>query len=212
MNTPYASLELTESSPEQTLTEVFDVATIRAFLGLPSVPDPALDIELTGYITAAREVGEIFQGRDLCVKQWDMRMDHWYAGSGNGSIYSEITLRPSLVSVDLVEYTNNNGVTSTAVEGTDYVLDRYRHPGVIMPPYGKTFPVFIPRPNSAVLIRFTSGWTAAKVPQLVKQGMQLLISGWFNNKIPFEIGAGTMMEYPMAVTHCLSYGQIPRHR
>ncbi len=220
MNTPYATLELTESSPEQSFTELFSRDAVKSFLGLSTVADPALDLEIDGYITGAREQAEIFQGRDLVVKQWDMWRDSWFAapnplvpdgrqyGIGNG----EIILKPSLRTVDLIEYTDYTGITRTAVEGTDFVKDIHRQPGVIMPMYGKTWPVFISAPNSSILIRFTSGWTAGQVPQLVKQGMQLLISAWFNNKLPFELGPGTIQEYPMTVTHCLSYGAIPRVR
>jgi hypothetical protein len=42
--------------------------------------------------------------------------------------------------------------------------------------------------------------------------MLLLISAWYNNKLPFEKGAAATAEYPYAVTSCLSYGAQERAR
>ena len=42
--------------------------------------------------------------------------------------------------------------------------------------------------------------------------MLLLISAWYNNRLPFEKGVGATNEYPYAVTSCLSYGALERAR
>jgi hypothetical protein len=46
----------------------------------------------------------------------------------------------------------------------------------------------------------------------VRIGMKLLMSSWFNNRLPFEKGASATAEYPYAVTSCLSYGALRRAR
>jgi hypothetical protein len=129
----------------------------------------------------------------------------------------DLELGAPLVSVDLVQYRDSTGAFTTMASGTDYIVDLARNPGVISPTFGHIFPLFMAWPSSAILVRFTSGVAPASVfwsdaGARIKVGMKLLISHWYNNRLPFEKGVGAAGEYPYAVTSCLSYGAIPRVR
>lgn len=206
--TKYGSLELTVSSPVQTFTEPLTLAQVKTFLNLPdrSPTDAAEDALLEAYITAARETAELFQNRDLVRKQWDMRLDAFWT--------DEIQLRSPLVSVDLVKYKDSDGIETTLTETTDYIYDTGKHPGIVMPPYGDSWPAFTVWPSSAVTIRFTSGYSAtdafwSDAGARLEVGMKLLISQWFNGRIPFEPSM-QVSEYPFAVTALFSHGALPR--
>lgn len=208
----YGSLNLTETSPPQSFYEPLSLAEVKAYLKLPeqSPTDPMEDLELETFISAARNIAEIEQGRDLVRKQYDLSLDCFpcYA----------LELRDPLVSVELIQYKSSAGVTTSLVAGTDYISDRAKHPGVVMPAYGKSWPSFTPWPTSAVTIRFTSGfapddtfWTGT-AGTFVKKGMLYLISGWFTQRIPFADGfVQSISEYPFAVS-LLSYGALHRVR
>lgn len=207
----YGSLNLTESSPAQTFEEPLALSEVKSYLKVPerSPADQAEDDEIMSLIIGARVQAEILQGRDLVAKQWDLHHDYWPPYC--------IELRAPLRSVDLVQYRDSNGDTTVMVENTDYVVDSSKQPGMLLPPYNGTWPTFTPWPSSAILIRFTSGYAAdspfwAGDGHLIRNGMKLLISAWYNQRLPFEIGANAANEYPFAVTSCLSYGSLKRAR
>lgn len=207
----YGSEKLTESSPQQTLVEPLTVAEMKSYLKLPelSPTDSAQDALIGSFIQAAREQAEIMQGgRDIVQKQFDRYHDYWPG--------FQIELRKPLISVDLVKYRDSDGNYVTLVENTDYIVDTSKEPGIIAQPYGKSWPTFTPWPTSSILIRYTSGYSSSSVfwsdaGARVKNGMRLLISWWYNNRLPFE-NATVLSEYPYTVTQCLSYGSIPRAR
>jgi uncharacterized phiE125 gp8 family phage protein len=200
----YGSLELTETSPPQSFVEPLSLPDVQSYLQLPDSMAQAQAATLLMFISAAREQAEILQNRDLVRKQWDIAFDYWPGW--------RIELRPHLVSVDLAQFTDATGTIHPMVANTDYVVDLAKKPGILAPPYGKTWPIFTPPPTGAILIRFTAGiapgaafWADAGAR--VKVGMKLLISMWFSNRIPL----GTKVdEFPYAVTSCLSYGAVPR--
>jgi len=207
----HGSLNLTVSSPVQSFTEPLSLAEMKSYLNVPdrAVADSYENTHIESLIQAAREQAEILQRRDLVRKQWDLSMDAFPT--------AEIELRDPLVSVDLFKYRDSDGNYTTLAENTDYVVDTAKHPGVVTPAYGESWPSFTAWPSSAVLVRFTSGLVSTDVfwndaGARVKNGMKLLISAWWNNRLPFEVGSGALVEYPFTVTACLSYGAVPRAR
>lgn len=202
----YGTLKLTETSPAQSFTEPVSLLDAKTFLRAPiDVTDQDYMLDL--FISGAREQAEILQGRDLVQKQYDLSLDCFHE--------CEIRLRPQLSSVDLAQYTDSDGVKTTMAENTDYIVDTAKNPGIVLPPYGQSWPIFTPWPSSAVLIRFTSGFSVDSswwndAGKRVKVGMLLLISAWYNNALPFEIGPNAVQEYPYTVTSCLSYGREER--
>jgi len=202
---PYGSLNLTANSPPQSWDEPLTLAEVQQHLNFF---DKSKDEELLAFISGARVQAEILQNRDLVVKQWDLSLDYW-----NGF---RIALRDPLRSVDLIRFRDADGNYTTMVQDQDYVVDPGKHPPIISPTWTKMiWPSFTPWPTSAILIRFTSGialddpfWNDAGA--LLKVGMKELITHWFENRIPFEVGASAIQEYPYAVTMSLSSGAVTR--
>lgn len=209
----YGTLNLTQNSPIQNFIEPLTVEEAFAFMRIPA---PAIDTDdynlVSVFISGAREQAEIAQNKDLVVKQWDKTHDYWPS--------YRIETRTPLVTVDLVQYRDSDGNITVMQPGTganQYAVDTSKQPGIITPPYNGVWPTFTPWPTSALLFRFTSGyqncdpfWRDAGAR--IKVGMKLLISAWYNNRMPFEIGAAAAEEYPYAVTSCLSYGAAVRAR
>ena len=120
-----AILALTETSPIQSFVEPLTLAQAKAFLNLPeySPSDTEADALIESMISAAREVAEGLQGRDLVAKQWDLTLDSFPGGA--------ISLRDNLESVDLVRYISSDGSEVTLAEATDYIVDDRK--GIILP-------------------------------------------------------------------------------
>lgn len=197
-------IELTLSSPPQSFSEPLTLGEIKKYLELParSPVDTAEDAMLEGFIIAAREVAEILQGRDLIEKQYDLHLDYFPC--------EPLTLRKPLSSVDLFRYRDSDGNYTTLVENTGYLVDLPR--ALVTPIYGERWPSFTAWPSSAVMVRFRSGYPSdhpfwSDAGQRILIGMKLLISHWFNGRLPFEPG-NAVQEYPYSVTALLSFGAV----
>jgi hypothetical protein len=223
----YGERRLTNLSPAQSFTEPLTVADVKTFLRINYAVEDSL---LATMITAARVVAEIEQHVDLVAKQYDLNLDlllgyDSIAGAAYplrfNSIYNlgagyEIYLAYPLISVDLFEYTDNLGNVTVLNPGinADYIVDTAR--ALVIPPWGKIWPFFQPQPTSAVLVRYTSGYTNAHPfwqnnGKGVLMGMMMLIAAWFQNRVPFDPALrGNVAEYPYAVTQMLGYGARPR--
>lgn len=211
MSVNYGTLTLTASNPAQTFTEPLTLAEVQTFLGVPvlSPVDSESDHLIEGMIVSARETAEIHQRRDLVRKQYDLSLDAFPA--------CEIELRPHLVTVDLVRYKDSDGVTHTLTADTDYIVDTTKQPGLVMPPYGETWPSFTAWPSSAVLVRFTAGLSStdpfwSDAGQRVLMGMKQLITFWHSERVPFKLGIGWAAEPPFAISMLLSTGAVPAAR
>ena len=193
------TLKLTRTSPVQTFAEPLTEAEVAGYLRLPelgdgAIADPAASADIRRFISAAREQAELFQGRDLVSKQWDLRLDYLGVPS--------IQLREPLVSVDLFTYKDSDGTTTTLAEGTDYIIDTAQ--SLVMPPYNESWPSFTGWPTSAILIRHTVG--AEPVPAQCQVGMLILISDWFNDRLIFGTGKAAADSYPQRLRLLLGSG------
>jgi uncharacterized phiE125 gp8 family phage protein len=200
----YASLSLTVSSPPQSFQEPISMGELAVPLALDD--DEAVAAELSAMISAVREDAEDAQGRDLLVKQWDMHLDYFPC--------RPIELRAPLVSVDLVRYRDSNGDTTTMVENTDYIVDTAKQPGVIMPVYNGTWPTVTLWPSSAILIRFTSGYSSSSPYWLgpgaqLKEYMKALIGQRFNQRLYSDKGVPEANDF---LIKSLGRGALPRSR
>lgn len=212
----YGTLRMLDTSPAQSFTEPLTVAEMRQFLALPTLEatspvteDPA-DAEIAALITAAREQAEMCYGRDLVVKQWELALDYWTG--------REIALRAPLVSVESFAYTDSDGTETPMIEETDYIVDSIKQPGLVMPPYNAVWPTFTPAPSSAIRIQFTSGYADGAAfwsdsGARLKIGMKLLISEWWNNRLPlsYDIASGGQKSTVMnRIEALLSAGSLSR--
>ena len=176
----YGTLREYESSPPFTAgDEPLTVETVKEFLNLPvlSPVDDDKDIELDRMIVAARERAEQKQNRDIKLKQWRLSLDFWPC---------EIPLgRDPLVSVILVRYRDEDGDWHTLTEGTDYIVDLNKEPGIILPASDAFWPTAVLWPSSPIEIYFTAGFSdVTKIPKHILQGMLAWVSIWFNDKLP----------------------------
>jgi uncharacterized phiE125 gp8 family phage protein len=204
----FGTLRLTETGTPQTFTEPLLLTDVKTHLRIDE-SFTADDTLINTFISAARYQAEIMQNRDLIRKQWDLTYDYWPQ--------YRIELRAPAISVDLMQYTDLAGNVTTMSVNTDYVTDLRKEPGIVTPPWNISWPAFTPYPSGAILIRFTSGYAAdaqwwSGPGALVKAGMLLLISAWYENRLPFVQGISATSEYPYAVTHCLSAGALTRAR
>lgn len=208
----WPSLRYTDSSPPQSWTEPVTIAQAEQFLrqyyGLTVDQDQRDEVQLM--IVAARAAAEIMQNKDLVRKQYDMVLDYWPAGR-------KIEMRDPLVSVDLFQYKDINGSVTQMVENVDFFKDTAKSKPILMTPSTKTWPAFYPWPSSAILIRFTSGYTADATywkfgsGAQVQRGMLQLISHWFDNRVPWTRGIGDIQEYPFTVSQNMLAGANESH-
>lgn len=205
---PYGSAQLTETSPPQSFSEPLTLTEVKAWLNIEqaSPPNDEDDELLLSLIPAAREVAEMFQGRDLVRKQIDLVFDHWPA--------TMIELGAPLVSVDLIRYRDSSGSYTTLTEETDFIVDIYKQPGIVTPAYGRSWPSFTPWPSSAVLIRFTSGYSITSAfwsdaGSRLKKGMLHLAADWYEERLSFNPGQSTDL-YPLKIRALLGSRSRPR--
>lgn len=198
----YGSLILTEASPAQSFTEPLSLAQVRKYLRLTeaSPSDSDEDELLNALISAARETAEIEQGRDLVEKQWDLALDDFTP---------EIILRNPLQSVDLVKYKDSDGNWTTLTENTDYIVDTARD--LLTLPPDTEWPTFDAWTTSAVLIRFTSGYSASDIfwndeGKRILQAMKMLCELWYDKRIAIANGQIAAVEIPYGITMLLRYG------
>ncbi len=204
----YGTLTLIEASPVESFVEPLTVEEVRLYLKLPvlSPPDTDEDDFLETLIISARERAEIEQNRDLIEKHYRLSLDYWPCDA--------IELRSPLVSVDRVRYRDSDGDYTTLTEGTDYIVDTAKRPGVIMPVYGEDWPTFEPWPSSAIEIDFTSGLASDDIfwgdqGQRVLTGMKLWISREYGGRIPSGLNEE---QFEQRLTALMSMGGVPRAR
>ena len=180
-------IKLTVTSPVQTFTEPLTLIEVKEQLEIPDA-DTTRDLLILAYIIAAREVAEECQQRDLVDKQWDMWLSAWPC--------YHIELRDGVVSIDTFRYRGEDGDYVTMTAMTDYIFNSAL--GRIVPPVNGTWPTATLWPSSAIEITFTV--TAATVSEKLKRGMLFLITQWYQNRIPAELGASDVQQYPFMLS------------
>jgi hypothetical protein len=210
----YGSRQLTELSPQQSAIEPVTLQMAQDACGVIPVvgtPDLRQNRRLTGLAMAARIIAEKAQNRALAVAQWDLVFDYWPE--------RKIRLVPPVISVDLVQYTDNFRNTTSLVQSTpgnvqQYSLDNKKVPPIIVPEWNNGWPTFTPCPSSAVLIRYTCGygpnhgWWSVGIGAGVMEGMIKLIQHWNSNGISVQKALGQAEELPYTITALLETGAI----
>ena len=171
-----------------TLTEV------KSYLRISNTDD---DTYLTALITASRKYCENYENRAYITQVWEMYLDEWP---------SDIIKIPKgkLQTINSIKYKNSSSVETT-LANTEYVYSTKGILGRLTPAYGKFWPMFTPYPLDAITINFTCGYgtLASTVPETVKQAMYLLISHWYENRIPLNDKMGVPTELNFTITALL---------
>lgn len=155
------------------------------------------DTSVAAMIAAATRLAEASNGRYLARRTFELALDIFPGGSSivpTGPVvpynYSPkgaaIKLPVPLVSISAFTYKQLDGTTVTMVADTDYILNTAKEPAEVIPAAGKFWPSVDLWPASPIRIQFTAGMLPAEVPGSIKQGIKLLVSQWFENRIPFE--------------------------
>jgi uncharacterized phiE125 gp8 family phage protein len=160
------------------------VATAAADFGInitTATGDTNEDAYITALIIAARKYCENYQNRAYITQTWELSFDDW-ACCCNGVI--ELP-KGNLQSITSIKYTDSAGTVTTISSG-DYVVSTRGMLGRVAPAYGKSWPSFTPYPLDAIVIQYSCGYgaTSASVPETIKQAMYLLISHWYENRLP----------------------------
>jgi hypothetical protein len=101
---------------------------------------------------------------------------------------------PPVTSIVQFTYQDANGNPVTMVDGTNYIKDLSSQPARLMPPFGQMWPVARVIAN-AVQVDYVCGYGAdpATVPDMIKIAIKLLVSNWYEKRLPDEA------DIPMAV-------------
>ncbi len=189
---------------------------------------------VAGLIVAARLMAETWNGRQMTRKQWDLGLDCWpgtapldgtmmpnpYFGFWPSDAYrmlssawgqGMIPLLAPLISVESVTSKSSTGVVTTLAENVDYVVDTWKEPGIICPMANANWPAGSLWPSSPIHIQFTAGYLPADVPQHIKLGMSLLVTQWFEDRVPFS-AIRFVAEPPFNVTNLFTHDKLWRFR
>ena len=187
-----------------TITSTTPTDTVSFSVNIDKITEETSeDIYLNALIKAARIYCENFQHRAYITQTWELSLPYF--------ITNEIEIpMGNLITVDSVKYKNSDGITTTLTVDTDYIYSKRGILGRLVPAYGKTWDNFEPYPLDAVIIEFTCGYgaTAASVPETVKQAIKLLISHWYENRLPIEANMKLTKELDFTVTNLLCQERI----
>lgn len=191
------------------------------------VTDDLEDDLIDSYILAATDAVENELSRSLISQQWRLTLDCFpsnylfsrkslerqlrerrnpdsaFRGINEGN---EIVLRnPTIISVDLVEYTDQDGVLQT-LPSSMYDVDTEMEPGRLVLKEEYTWPETKNVPN-AVKIEYTAGYgaSATAVPAAIKQAILYTVAHYFDNREQVVMAPGIVVaEVPKTVTWILA--------
>lgn len=156
--------------------------------------DDSPDDDINDLIPAAREWCEEYQNRAYITQTLELALDSWPC------VNAIILPRPPLQSVISIEYTNNEGVTTTW-DASNYVTDDYSEPARLVKAYGKLWPSVSLNVVNGVMVQYITGYgdIVEDVPAKIKRAIILLVCYWFENG---------MCDPPQAVLSLLSLDRV----
>lgn len=159
---------------------------------------PDDDTYIDGLVVVARRTAERLARHALITQTWDLVLDAFPAGD-----VLEIPL-PPLQSVTYVQYTDDDGNTSTFA-ASRYQVDTEATPGRIALDFGETWPADTLQTVAGVRVRFVAGFgdAASDVPDDIVHAMKLMIGHWYENREDTIVGA-VAREIPKASEYLLA--------
>jgi hypothetical protein len=199
---------------KQTVTPGAEPITVEEMKGFLRQDDSADDALIGGLISAARRLVEQYTGAQLVTATWRMTLDSFFGyrvpggslllhgaripetigGTGLWPYYGAIELpRFPVSAVVSITYTDPAGVVQT-YDPTQYDVDTDSLPARITPAYNTVWPVTRESPN-AVKITFTAGYgiDGSLVPNTFITAIQLLVTGWYENRESVQSIAGARL-------------------
>lgn len=185
------------ANPPVTLTEA------KAHLRVDFTNDDTL---ITTLINVAAEYAENRLGRALITQTWDLYLDEFPSKT-----IIEIPFSP-LQSITFVKYYDKDNVLQTWAT-SNYDVDTISEPArVIQSNTGNSFPSTYNRPN-AVNVRFIAGYgaTSVNVPEIIRAGIKLLISHFYENREAILVsGSVSDIPIPKAIENLFNLQTINR--
>ncbi len=190
--------------------------------------DTSQDAKIDRLIKAARTMAERWCNKQFVQKQFQLAVDRfpnyswnqmvpypapiWYPDPVTWQFRASptaIELLDPLITVDEFAYRDSTGTDTPLVAGSDYIVDVLAHPGLVAPAFGKSWPAPALWPSSAVRLKFTSGPSSGGyvVPETVRQAIALLVTQWFESRVPFE-AIRFVAELPFSVTALLESERV----
>ena len=189
------------AQPDQEPLAVTDAA---AFLRLaPSAEDLAT---LQALIAVARNFVEDYTGRALLSTSYLLATDSWTGGETEGGIDQLLLDRSPLQSVQSVTYIADGDTEQSELDSSEWVAITSTTPGrVLFLP--DSLPALANRPD-ALQICFTAGHsTAAEIPPVLLHAIRLLVSNFYEQRAPINVGNITS-ELPLGLRHLLDSQRI----
>lgn len=109
--------------------------------------------------------------------------------------------KPRLISVVSVKYTED-GEAAATFAATNYTVDMIdeQNPKIVLNS-GATWPNVTLEPVNPIEVEFTCGYgpAASDVPEPIRLAILLLVSNWYESRLPVFTGTGTPVQVPFAV-------------
>lgn len=160
------------------------------------VPDAFTDEDdyIDGLILAAESY---IDGRDGILGR--ALVSQTWIGTLDGAFPDQITVPlPPLQSVSSITYIDGNGDEQTLASSTYQVIKNVE-PGLIVPAFGQSWPTTRAQLQS-ITVEFVAGYGgAAALPEKIKQMVLFLVSHWYINRAPVNVG-NIVNDIPQAFT------------
>jgi uncharacterized phiE125 gp8 family phage protein len=151
-----------------------DPVTVTEMKEYLRIDGAEFDITISNLIKAAREAAQDFQNRAFYTQTWELSFDSFPC------MPVELPL-PPLQNVVSVKHFDKDGL-ETAMNLSDFVIDKRSEPGRIAFKPGKSWPSVQLQPIDSVVIQFTAGHNdISKVPYSVKLAYMVFITHRFEN-------------------------------
>lgn len=151
--------------PVQEVISISDVAE-HLRLGPPPYPDETL---LITYISAARGYCEQY----LCRAIGEQVIEDTFRS------FDKIVLRPPVANIEYIKYLH--GGVFNLLQPQSYVLSDDHDKTRVMPAYGQQWP-YHDATDNAVVVRYSTGYTASNIPSEIKVAMLLIIGDMYKNR------------------------------
>lgn len=157
--------------------------------------------KLARLVTAATLACERFAGRTFVSTVYELRVDTFPAGT-----WLELP-RPPLVSVDSVQYVDEDGVTQTLAPSTYATRSGLFHSAIRLA-FNASWPSTRDEPD-AVRVTYTAGYgaTGEDVPEHYRAAVELLAGHLYENREATVVGTSAV-ELPLGVRDLLALDSI----
>ena len=161
------------------------------------------DALIGALIATAREYVEEASRRALVTQTWRFSLEAWPETD-------TIELpRAPLQSVTTFSYTDEDGNSTTLVEGTDYEVDAESEPGKVVLAANQSWPWVDLHPKTPIQITYVAGYgDASDVPQRWKQAVLLLVGHWYENRELAVVSGAVPKEIPFAVESLINLDRV----